>query len=319
MSPQTIALIFGGFALLLMVYGVISMRSSRGVEQRLERFTDAEWKTEDIERESGKRSTPVADTLNRAIAGRGFAASLSTQLARADMKVTVAEYLVLWVLAVVFGGVLGWVLSPASIFFVITAVVGFFAPRIIMGRAQSARLKAFNGQLSDMLNLMVNGLRSGYSVTQAMEAVAAEMPSPVSVEIGRIVREMQLGLSMEQALDNMLRRVPSDDLDLVVTAMNVQREVGGNLAEILDTISHTIRERVRIKGEVAVLTAQGRISMYVITFLPIGISLFLYLVNRQYITTFFTSGPCGWIMVVCALLSITAGYFTIRKIVTIEV
>jgi tight adherence protein B len=319
MSPQTIALIFGGLALLLMVYGLISMRSSRGVEQRLERFTDAEWKREDIERESGKRATPVADTLNRAIAGRGFASNLSTQLARADMKVTVAEYLVLWVLAVIAGGVLGWFLSPGSIFFIITAVVGFFAPRIIMGRAQASRLKAFNNQLSDMLNLMVNGLRSGYSVTQAMEAVAAELPVPVSTEIGRVVREMQLGLSMEQALGNMLRRVPSDDLDLVVTAMNVQREVGGNLAEILDTISHTIRERVRIKGEVAVLTAQGRISMYVITFLPIGISLFLYLVNRQYITTFFNSGPCGWIMVVCAMLSVTAGYFTIRKIVTIEV
>lgn len=319
MSPQIIAFIFGGIALLLMAYGVISMRSGRGVEQRLERFTDTEWKSEDISRESGKRSTPVADSLNRAIAGRGFAANLSTQLARADMKVTVAEYLVIWLLAVIFGGVLGWFLSPASIFFLITAVVGFFAPRIVMGRAQAARLKAFNYQLSDMLNLMVNGLRSGYSVTQAMEAVASELPAPVSVEIGRVVREMQLGLSMEQALGNMMRRVPSDDLDLLITAINVQREVGGNLAEILDTISHTIRERVRIKGEVAVLTAQGRISMYVITFLPIGISLFLYLVNRQYITTFFNSGPCGWIMVVCSILSITAGYFAIKKIVTIEV
>jgi len=137
--------------------------------------------------------------------------------------------------------------------------------------------------------------------------------------VGRVVQEMQLGLTMEQALTNLLRRVKSDDLDLIVTAMNVQREVGGNLAEILETISHTIRERVRIKGEISVLTAQGRISMYVIVLLPIAIVGFLYVVNRQYISQLFNSGPCGWAMVVCSGLSITAGYFVIRRIVNIEV
>ena len=127
----------------------------------------------------------------------------------------------------------------------------------------------FNDQLADMLNLMVNGLRAGYSTMQAMEAVSKELPAPICDEFRRVVQEMQLGVPMEHALDNLLRRIPSDDLDLVVTAINVQREVGGNLAEILDTISYTIRERVRIKGEIATLTAQGMLSV-TSSSLPIG-------------------------------------------------
>ena len=109
------------------------------------------------------------------------------------------------------------------------------------------RLTRFNDQLSDMLNLMVNGLRAGYSTLQAMEAVSKELPTPISDEFRRVVQEMQIGIPMDTALQNLLRRIPSDDLDFVVTAINVQREVGGNLSEILDTISFTIRERVKIK------------------------------------------------------------------------
>jgi len=321
MTPQAWALILGALALLILVFVIVSSRrSSRYVEERLERFTLSEIEERKAIEAAARRPSPIADGLNRALAGRSFAEDLSTQLARADVKLTVGEFLAVQVILIVVGAVLGFVLSGGNIVFVLLlAVAGFFAPRLYIGTAQARRLKAFNNQLSDMLNLLVNGLRSGYSVMQAMEAVARELPPPVSTEIGRVVQEMQIGLTMEQTLANMLRRVRSDDLDLIVTAMNVQREVGGNLAEILDTISHTIRERVRIKGEVAVLTAQGRISMYVIVLLPIGITLFLYLINPGYMSRLFTSGFCGWAMVVCAGLSITAGYFAIRKIVTIEV
>ena len=321
MPPQVLALILGGLALLLLVFVVVSsLRANREVEERLERFTVTEQEEKQIIETAARRQSPLTEGLNRALAGRSFAEDLSAQLARADVKLTVGEFLALQVILIILGGALGFVLSGGSIVFVLLlAVAGFFAPRIYIGSAQARRLKAFNNQLSDMLNLLVNGLRSGYSVTQAMEAVARELPAPISTEIGRVVQEMQIGLTMELALANMLRRVTSDDLDLIVTAMNVQREVGGNLAEILDTISHTIRERVRIKGEVSVLTAQGRISMYVIVFLPIAITLFLYLINPSYMSRLFTSGFCGWAMVVCAGLSITSGYFVIRRIVAIEV
>jgi len=322
MSPQILVLALGGVALLMLALGIIStLRPNREIEERLEQFAGVQREIRPAqEKQQRQRSSPIGDTLNRALAGRGFAEDMSTQLARADIKMTVGEFLALQVICIVLGGVVGWLLAPDTIVFVLLmAVVGFFVPRFFVGSKQRARLKAFNNQLGDFLNLMVNGLRAGYSPTQAMEAVAAELPPPLSIEIGRVVQEMQLGLTMEQALANLLRRVKSDDLDLIVTAMNVQREVGGNLAEILETISHTIRERVRIKGEISVLTAQGRITMYVLVLLPVAITGFLYLVNRSYISALFSGHPCGWAMVVCAGLSITAGYFTIRRIVTIEV
>jgi tight adherence protein B len=318
------ALVLGGGALLFLLVGIVtSLRPNRDIEQRLEQFA-GQAKVERVEKEGRQRSSPIADSLNKAMAGRKFSENLSTQLARADLKMTVAEFIVLQLIMVAVGGGVGYLLSPdAPVIALAMAVLGFFVPRFYLGMATGRRLKAFNNQLGDFLNLMVNGLRAGYSATQAMEAVASELPPPLSTEVGRVVQEMQIGLSQEQALANILRRVKSDDLDLIVTAMNVQREVGGNLAEILDTISHTIRERVRIKGEISVLTAQGRITMYVITFLPIGITGFLYLVNRQYISRLFTSegvaGVCGWIMVVCTVLMIASGFFIIRKIVSIEV
>jgi tight adherence protein B len=145
-----------------------------------------------------------------------------------------------------------------------------------MSRASSPALVRFNEQLGDMLNLMVNGLRAGYSTMQAMEAVSKELPAPICDEFRRVVQEMQLGVSMQQSLDNLLRRIPSEDLDLVITAINVQREVGGNLAEILDTISYTIRERVRIKGEIRVLTTQVMYSGRFLSMMPIFVMGILY-------------------------------------------
>jgi tight adherence protein B len=151
-----------------------------------------------------------------------------------------------------------------------------------------------------------------------METVSRELPPPISVEFARVVREVGLGLSNEQAMNNMLRRIQSDDLDLMLTAVNVQHEVGGNLAEILEIIGYTIRERVRIKGEIRVLTAQGTISGYVISFLPIALGLILYLMNPDYIGAMFQE-LCGWIMVGVALTGIVIGFIAIRKIVQIEV
>jgi tight adherence protein B len=151
-----------------------------------------------------------------------------------------------------------------------------------------------------------------------MEAVAKELPPPIAIEFARVVREIGLGLSNEQAMNNMLRRIQSDDLDLMITAINVQHEVGGNLAEILEVIGFTIRERVRIKGEIRVLTAQGMMSGYVISFLPIVLGLILYLMNPDYISNMFQEF-CGWIMIGVAVTGIVTGFIAIQKIVRIEV
>jgi tight adherence protein B len=161
-----------------------------------------------------------------------------------------------------------------------------------------------------------------------MESIATELPPPVSKEFERVVQEVRLGLGLEQALANMYRRVPSDDLDLVITAVNIQREVGGNLAEVLDTISFTIRERVRIKGEIKTLTAQGRISGWIISLLPVGLGFVLYLMNREYVSQLWIREkpwiyepvfPCGWVVIGVGALLIIIGALAIRKIVDIEV
>jgi tight adherence protein B len=172
-----------------------------------------------------------------------------------------------------------------------------------------------------MLGLMVNGLRAGYSSMQAMEAVSKEMPPPISDEFRRVVQEMQLGLPMERALDNLLRRIPSDDLELTIAAMNVQREVGGNLAEILDTISYTIRERVRIKGEIRVMTSQVVYSSRFLSAMPVLIALALYFLNRPYMMMFVNpeTRMFGIPALIFGALMIMSGYFVMRKIAAIEV
>ena len=253
---QVLLITGGAMAFILLAIGIIvSMREERSlVEERLGRFLDAEV----VERpEGGKRGAPLTDWLNTQTERYTWGENISKELARADLKLKVGEYLAVLVIAVCAGGIICWFLFDNNLIAAFIGAVGFsMLPRFYVRRQQSRRLIRFNEQLSDMLNLMVNGLRAGYSTMQAMEAVSKELPPPICDEFRRVVQEMQLGVPMERALDNLLRRIPSIDLDLVITAINVQREVGGNLAEILDTISHTIRERVHIKGEIRVLTAQ---------------------------------------------------------------
>ena len=316
-------IVMGGLGLLVVLAGLVAtMRGGEAVvQERLGRYAESGFdlaQTTDALPDEEKRSL-LTDGLDRALQGSSFADNLATQLARADLKLTVAEFLALQVIFVVsaVGGAYfifgGDVLLPAA-----AGVFGFFGPRVYVRLRQSKRLNQFNDQLGDAINQMSNGLRAGYSVMQAMDSVASELPSPISSEFLRVVQEMQLGLSMERSLDNMLRRMASEDLDLMITAINVQREVGGNLADILDVISFTIRERVRIKGEIRTLTAQGRVSAYVITFLPIGLTLLLLVLNREYIMKLFSSA-CGFAMLGVGIILISSGAFALTKITNIEV
>lgn len=329
MDPILI-LAIGGTALLalLIVGAVVTVISDRSlVEDRLGKFLDEEKPAGD----SGDRGSIVTEWLNRKVTRSSWGDRVARELARADMKLKVAEYYALVFISTITVGLAGYLLQSSQqptqrlISAVIGAVVGFFAPRFYVKRMQTQRLLRFNDQLSDMLNLMVNGLRAGYSTTQAMEAVSRELPSPISDEFRRLVQEMQIGIPMEKALDNLLRRIPSDDLDFVVTAINVQREVGGNLSEILDTISFTIRERVRIKGEMRVLTASVRTSGTVLSLIPVFLTIALWFVSPEYIGSFFDDVGgipqplCGIISVVAIVSMIASGYFVMMKIADIEV
>lgn len=322
MAPIYLIIIVGaGLAFILMIVGIVLTATSERsmVEQRLGRYLEEDAPA-DVN--AGDRASPVGDWVNKQVERSSWGGGIAKELARADLKLKASEYLALMVIIGLLSGFVFWYIGGRSILIgVIGVFVGTLIPKIYVGRQKNQRLNKFNDQLADMLNLMVNGLRAGYSNMQAMEAVSREMPSPISDEFGRVVQEMQIGLSMEHALDNLLRRIPSEDLELVIAAMNVQREVGGNLAEILDTISHTIRERVRIKGEIRVLTSQVMYSGRFLAMMPILIAGALWLLNRPYMMQFFDpeTRMVGIPMLIVGGLMILAGYVVMTKIASIDV
>ena len=317
-------IVIGGGVVLIVILGiglVVSVSSERTVlDQRLGQYLgDGKGKDGD----EGKRSdnSALTDWVSRRVEKTSFGDNIARELARADVKLKVAEYFALIVISVIGVGAIAWLLGNRQpISFLIGAVIGLILPRMYVNNQKTRRLKRFNEQLSDMINLMVNGLRAGYSTMQAMEAVSKEMPAPICDEFRRVVQEMQLGIPMEAALENLLRRIPSDDLDFMVTAVNVQREVGGNLSEILDTISFTIRERVRIKGEIQTLTAQVRTSGSVLSLIPVFLTLVLWFLNPEYLLSLQKAGPyCGIIVIAVVLFLIVIGYIIMMKIADIEV
>ncbi|MCQ3953735.1 secretion system protein [Chloroflexi bacterium CFX2] len=317
---MTWIIIVGGIILIiLLVIGVIiSSNSERAlVEERLSQYLEDDKRNVDQE----AQRYVITNWVSKRVEKTSFGDRIARELARADLKFKVAEYLVLIVLSILLGGMVAWFLGnrhPVSA--LIGAAGGAFAPRMYVRSQQRKRLQRFNDQLPDMLNLMVNGLRAGYSTMQAMEAVSKELPPPICDEFRRVVQEMQIGIPMETALDNLLRRIPSDDLDFVVTAINVQREVGGNLSEILDNISFTIRERIRIKGEVRVLTAQVRTSGTVLSLIPFGLTIVLWFLNPDYLMSITAGGPICTAVIVCTVLGlIFSSYFIMMRIADIEV
>ena len=322
MTALTMVLVLGGgVALLMLVVGlVITLTSERSlVEERLGRYIEDEAAATG---KKGERVSPVGDWINVRLERSNFGDQIARELARADLKLKTGEFLAIIIITGLLTAFVAWYLGSKNIIFAILgAVVGTLIPRTYVRRQQMQRLYRFNDQLSDMLNLMVNGLRAGYSTMQGMEAVSRELPPPISEEFRRVVQEMQLGLAAERALENLLRRIPSEDLDLVVAAMNVQREVGGNLAESLDTISHTIRERVRIKGEIRVLTSQVMYSGRFLAIMPLIIMGALWILNRPYMMEFFNpeTRVVGLILLTIGAIMIISGYFVMIKIATIDV
>ncbi len=259
---------------------------------------------------------PAADRLGRGDVKKGKP-SIAEQLQRADLKLRTSEYFLIQMgsLALFFLiAYLRWGIVQA----VIAGVIGYLVPGVYVKYRIGRRLKAFNGQLGDTLTLLSNALKAGYSFAQAIDTVAKNAVPPIGDEFSRAVREMNLGGSPDESLANITKRVASQDFDLVTTAYSIHRTVGGNLAEILDNIAYTIRERVRIKGEIATLTAQARASGTLITFLPIVLATFMYFVTPTYFRPMFSS-IIGWILIAIGGFMIFLGNLIIRRVIAIEV
>lgn len=321
---MTTILIIGGIiaGALLLIGIIVTVRDEQTIlEDRFSHYVEEEFE-DAVALAEEQRTSFLSEWIDKRLEGSQHGSRIATNLAQADLKLRPAEYVSAMVIAAFLLGFFAWAVGGQNIISALIGVIGgAMLPRIYVRRQQNKRLITFGNQLPDMLNLVVNGLRAGYSTLQAMEAVSKELPPPLSVEFGRVVKEMQLGLGMEDALNNLHRRIPSDDLDLIITAINVQREVGGNLAEILDTISYTIRERIKIKGEIKVLVSQVIYSGRFLAMLPLILMGLLWFANREYLMTFFKPGNllCGGIMLGIAGVMVFAGYMAMNKLADIEV
>ena len=323
-------------AILLIAVGIATSGGSSQVSARLERYASGSAKQANAAAGQGGlqemlNSSVALAQLNRVVEQRDFGANLARDIARADLRIKVSEFLAIWVASTlgipaimfIFSFALPALGSPISL--LVGALIGFMLPRMWLGRRKSGRLNAFNKQLPDTITLLANALRAGSSFLQAIELVVRESRPPISTEFGRVIREVNLGLPFEQALENMVRRVRSDDLELMATAISIQHTVGGNLAEILDSIAYTIRERVRIKGEIRTLTAQQRLSGYVVGFLPIGLAGFLFVAAPQFMEAMFLNPPAvlglpaGVVILIFGGIMMFIGFMMIRRIVDIEV
>lgn len=220
-------------------------------------------------------------------------------------------------LSLLGGAALGWAALRSPAGGLLGAAAGAILPPAYVHRRTQMRLRAFQNQLADALTLAANGLRSGYSFLQALDVVGAELPPPAGEEFAQVVRETRVGIPLEDALANLLERVPSADLDLMVTAVLIQRQVGGNLAYIFDRISETIRERVRLQGQMRAITAQGRLSGWIVGLLPPALGAVLFIVNPRYIAPLF-SEPAGRAILGVALFFELLGAWVIRRLVRVE-
>ncbi|MGZ4132033.1 MAG: type II secretion system F family protein, partial [Actinomycetota bacterium] len=249
---------------------------------------------------------------------RGFSDRLDMELEAAGVSVRSGEFVVISVGAALAAGILGAALMRNALLGLAFAAVGAAAPTVLLRAALGRRENKLREQLPDVLTIMAASLRSGHSFLQSLDTVAKEIAQPAAAEFQRVVAEIRLGRPAEDALEALAVRVGSPDFKWAVLAVNIQREVGGNLAEILDNVADTLRERAMLRRQIQVLTSEGRLSAWVLTLLPIAIALYMGAVNPSYIGLLFTT-TIGWVMVITALVLMGLGILWMRKIVNIDV
>ena len=333
MDPIVILVAAGAAVGVLLIF--VSLAGGSDVNARLERYAagDEEKRDSAGSRDLGERiaTSAALANFNRVIERRDWGSNMARDLARADLALKPSEFLAIRAGAIVGLPLLAIVLSPiVSLFasplvWIVALVLGYWLPKFWLNRRKGKRLKAFNSSLADTIMLLANSLRSGSSFLQAVEMIVRESHPPISTEFARVIREVNLGLPLDEALANLQRRVRSDDLDLMTTAIAIHHTVGGNLAEILDSIAFTIRERVRIKGEIKTLTAQQRMSGYVVGFLPVGLVIVMSIIAPTFMAPMLQKPPellglpAGMFILAGGGFMMLIGFILIRRIVDIEV
>ncbi|KJS88563.1 MAG: hypothetical protein JM58_00755 [Peptococcaceae bacterium BICA1-8] len=312
-SSLTVIFLFIGVFLLLTA-------KKREILNRMKKFTRTPGQIildEHSEIEKKFELKDILAILGKVFEARSYTKKIEAELLKADIPMRGSEFIVFNIINIAFIGFITFIIGgfgPALVF----SSLGFILPNFFVKRKKKQRFEKLGLQIGDCLTVMSNSLRAGFSFQQAMELVSKEMTGPLAAEFGKTLREINFGTPTEQALSNMAERIECDDLDLLITAVLIQRQIGGNLAEILDNISTTLRERIRIKGEIKTLTAQGRISGMVVGLMPPALFAILLIISPDYIMELLQN-KTGIMLLAGGLVSEVIGFLVIKKIVNIEV
>ncbi len=307
------------------VLGLVLHRRRRGLESALAPYTIGRLTEADARPSGGGTQdlveVPMVKRMVAAVADvatrRGILQVVEGWLEQADLPLRPAEVLFIYLSAVVLGGLLGGLLVGAVWGLVVAGVLAL-VPWVVLKHLADRRTKAFTEQLPDMLQLLGTSLRSGFSVLQGIESVSRQVGDPIGKELRHVVAEARLGRPLADALQEVADRVRSEDFSWVVSAIAIQREIGGNLAELLDIVSDTMLARARIRREARTLTAEGRLGAIIISVLPVAIGIFVWANNPSYLRPLFHS-TAGEVMFYGAIGLMVAGILWLRKIVQFEV
>lgn len=281
----------------------------RLIDKRINELNTKESEVEKADTRKSKKDKPKKRFV--------FGKKLSADLEAAGVLLKPEEYLLIWAATTIVPPMIFLIAGGQLISAVAVLLIGLIIPPLLVARSKRKRMKKFERQLSDSIVLISNNLRAGFTFQQSMESVSREMHEPIAGEFKRTLLEIQLGVSTEEAMERMVKRTNSSDLSLLVSAVLIQWKVGGNLAEVLDNIASTIRDRLRIKGEVRVATSSGRISGRIIGFLPIFLIAILMIINPIYIKEFFST-KIGIILIIVSICLETLGFLVIKKITDIK-
>lgn len=318
-----VILLFSFITAVLFLYPVLKLSyGKQKAINRLKRYINTEELREERKKSNRKEFKAGFSIIAKGVGSMkfldGYKKAVQVRLNRAHVLLKAEEFVSVSLLLFLFLAALLFLISRSVFAAIGAGVAGWIIPGIILSSKIKKRVKHLNEQLGDAIVLISNSLKAGYSFFQSLDIVVKEMTGPITEEFSLLQKEINLGTNTEKALENLVQRVCSDDLELVVTAVLIQRQVGGNLAEVLDNISSTIRDRVKIKGEVRTVTAQGRMSGLIISILPFGLGLLIFLINPEHIGILFKS-TLGMAIVGFSVLMQLIGIYFINKIIKIEV
>ncbi|RJX21034.1 MAG: secretion system protein [Desulforudis sp.] len=318
LAAITILVFLTTLCLLLGIYAGVRGRRAT-IENRLQRVV-----IDPIRREEGGEAVFVSNA-DRKRRGRREAKGLKQYVVRLEERLIQAglllrpqEFILIVLGLMTLGALVAFLLTGAVVSAISVVAIGLVLPIVFLNLRVETRRRTLNAQVGDMILLMANGLKAGHSLVQVMEGVSREISPPLSEHLKSFLRDTIMGTPMEDALVKLEQRANDDDLSMVITAILIQHQVGGNLSEILENISLTIRERVRLKSEIRALTAQGRLSAIVISLLPVAVALFIIVTNPEFLSILFEEA-LGWTMVVMAMVFQLIGILFIRRIVDIKV